>query len=82
MQAGCPVLASDDPALVEAAGGAALHLPPDDPSGWTKAMLRALDDREWAAQLQQRGERRAAELTWARSAEKTRAIYEQAIRRR
>lgn len=80
MQAGAPVIASDDEAIVEAAGGAALHLSPDDPAAWTQAILQALEDAQWAREMKRRGVARASELSWERCALRTRAVYEQAIR--
>ena len=80
MQAGTPVIATDDPAVREAASGAVCHASPGDCEGWTAAMRRAVSDADWAFGLQQSGLRRASELTWRRTAEATRAIYEQAIR--
>ncbi len=80
MQAGAPVIASREPALVEVAGGAAAHCDPSRPEEWTRAILRVLSDADWASELRSKGRRRAAELTWRRTAEKTRAVYERAIR--
>ncbi len=39
---GAPLLASTDPALVEASGGAATHLAPDDEAAWVEALKTAL----------------------------------------
>lgn len=39
---GTPVVATTHPALVEAAGGAATHLPADDPAAWTQALIERL----------------------------------------
>jgi glycosyltransferase involved in cell wall biosynthesis len=38
---GCPVVAGTDAALVEAAGGGAVHVDPDDRAGWRDAILAA-----------------------------------------
>lgn len=40
---GAPLVTSTDPALVEASGDAALHLPPDDPRAWVVAVSAALE---------------------------------------
>ena len=80
MQAGTPVLASNDPAVAEAAGGAALLLDARADQLWAAEVSRLLTDPEWASELRQKGKARAAQLTWERTAEHTRAIYERAIR--
>jgi alpha-1,3-rhamnosyl/mannosyltransferase len=59
MQRGCPVLAADATALPEVVGDAGLLLPPDDPSAWSQAMLRLIDDAEQRATLIAAGRIRA-----------------------
>jgi glycosyltransferase involved in cell wall biosynthesis len=44
-------------------------------------MRRVLTDPVLAADLRRRGPARAREFSWARSVEKTRAVYEQVGRR-
>ncbi len=79
MACGAPVIASKDAALVEVAGGAALHCGFDDSTQWAEAIRIVPDLRpEMAA----RGRARAAEFTWARTARLTHEVYEEAICRR
>lgn len=79
MACGAPVIASPDPALVEVAGGAALHCPLDDPGPWAQAIAAAQTNRR---ELAARGRTRAAEFTWAKTARLTHQIYREAICRR
>jgi glycosyltransferase involved in cell wall biosynthesis len=67
MAAGTPVVASARGALPEACGGAALLADPADPDGFANALLLAAGSgRE---RLEAAGRRRAAELTWERTAQ-------------
>lgn len=78
MQCGAMVIASNDPAIAEITGDAALHIPCEDVRGWIEAMRSALNEQnriEW----REMGLRRAARFTWERTAAGTRAVYEQAL---
>ncbi|HET9095366.1 MAG TPA: glycosyltransferase family 1 protein [Candidatus Baltobacteraceae bacterium] len=55
MACGAPVLASDASALPEAAGGAALLLPPQDVNAWSEALRRIAGDAQLRTQLRERG---------------------------
>ena len=82
MAAGAPVVAADRAALPEACGGAALLADPDDPDGFAAALLRAAGaERD---ELVAKGRRRAAALSWERTAEELDRRLEPllAIRRR
>lgn len=61
MSLGTPVLTSDDPALVEVAGGAALAVPLTDLVAGLRAVL---DDEPLRARLHRAGPLRAASYTW------------------
>ncbi len=78
MACGTPVVASDTPALVEVAGGAALHVPRD-----VRALARAMDDvladASLRADLRLRGLARAAQFSWDRTARETLAVYREAL---
>lgn len=77
MQCGCAVITSRDPALIEVAGGAALHVDSDRLAEAMEALL--VDDEE----LQRRRDlsiRRAAEFSWERTARLTREVYVEALR--
>jgi glycosyltransferase involved in cell wall biosynthesis len=76
MAAGLPVVTSDAPAVVEAAGGASLVVPRGDPQAWAAALVRVLTDARVTADLVPRGRRVAAESTWDRAADRTLALLE------
>jgi glycosyltransferase involved in cell wall biosynthesis len=64
MSRGCPVLASDIPALRETAGAGALLLPPLDASAWTEAIDRIAGDPELRKKLQAAGAATVAGYSW------------------
>lgn len=77
MACGTPVIASNDAALVEVAGGAATHCSATDIRAWAEAISAVRVRRgEWSG----RGIARAAEFTWARTAQHTREVYKEALR--
>ena len=78
MKCGVPVITSDRPPLVEAAGDAALTVGANDRAGLAAAMARVLSDRALADDLRARGSDRAADCTWARSADMMVIAYERA----
>lgn len=73
MQCGCPVITSRDPAVTEVSGGAALH------AGGAREIAAAMRgiaaNREQRGVLRARGLARAAQFSWQRTAETTRALY-------
>ncbi|GAB2489142.1 glycosyltransferase family 4 protein [Promicromonospora xylanilytica] len=75
MAVGRPVVASDLPALVEAVGGAGLHVGADDAEGWATSVGTLLEDAGRRAELVERGRVVAAERTWVRNAETYLGIY-------
>jgi glycosyltransferase involved in cell wall biosynthesis len=80
MAAGCPVIASNAPALVEVAAGAAIHCDASAPDQFAAAMDALVrDDGRLRASLRARGRARASELTWTRCAEGTLAVYAQLL---
>jgi glycosyltransferase involved in cell wall biosynthesis len=68
MACGCPVVTSTTAACPEVAGDAALLVDPDDLEGLASAMERVSFDAALAEELRQRGFRRAAAFSWAKSA--------------
>ena len=79
MACGVPVVCSNAASLPEAAGGAALLVPPDDPQALAKALERVLTDPDLAGRLRQQGLDRAGRLTWEKTARQTLAVYERAV---
>lgn len=68
MACGCPVLASDAPALVETCAGAALHFSHADTAGLASLITRVVNDPALRASLTERSLRRAAQLRWRTAA--------------
>jgi len=79
MACGVPCVASDDPALVEVAGGAALHAPRGDPAALAAALQRVLDDEGVRTDLSRSGLLRASRFTWQQSASEHLGVYREAL---
>jgi glycosyltransferase involved in cell wall biosynthesis len=75
---GTPCVVSDDPALVEVAGGAALHAPRGDAGALARQLRRVLEDSGLRDDLARRGPLRAAEFSWERSARAHLMAYREA----
>ena len=73
MQCGCPVITSHDPAVVEVAGGAALHA--ESALELADAMRSIAGNPRLRADLRKAGLNRAACFSWTGTARQTRAIY-------
>jgi alpha-1,3-rhamnosyl/mannosyltransferase len=76
MQCGCAVITSRDAALQEVGAGAAIAT--DDLYGAMKALLANSEER---GRRQQLSVRRAGEFSWSRTAQMTREVYADAVRR-
>jgi len=68
MMCGCPVIVSDQPALVEVTGTAALRCGMDDVDGLAHLMQKIYADFSLREQLKARGRERARQFTWERTA--------------
>ena len=77
---GAVSVASDDPALVEVAGGCALHFARGDADALAAALARALVDQDLRRELTRKGPERAAQFTWERMAAAHLAAYREAGR--
>jgi glycosyltransferase involved in cell wall biosynthesis len=75
LAAGVPVVASRDPALVEVAGGAAIHEDSEDTDGLARALASVLDDEGRREDLAARGKLRAQPFTWERTARGLARVY-------
>lgn len=71
MAAGAPVLTSAVSSLPEVVGDAAVLVDPLDVGAITDGLARLLSDAAYAQQLRAAGRARAAQFTWARTAEQT-----------
>ena len=78
MQCGACVITSRDPAIAEVAGGAAIRC---DPAELHEAMRSVMENPEWAQEWRRRALQRASEFSWARTARRTREVYDEAQRR-
>lgn len=76
MAAGTPCVATDASAIPEAAGEAALLVPPDDPDAMAEAIDRVLSAPSLAEALVERGRERVERFTWTRTAEDVLAVLE------
>ena len=81
MACGTPVLASNSGALPESLGDAAESLSPRDPDAWAQTIVALLGDTARRAELVRRGLAHSRAFTWARTAERTLAVYEEAATR-
>lgn len=79
MQCGACVITSRDPAITEVAGDAAIQA--GSQAELVRAMLDIAAHPQRAELWRQRGLRRAAEFSWRRTAQLTREVYEEALRR-
>jgi len=80
MACGTPVIASNDPALLEVCADAAVHAGATDVRGWKEALAAVLRDPERAGRMVEAGLRRAAGFTWEKTARETHAVYEEALK--
>ena len=85
MALGLPVVASDaggNPDLI-VSGDTGVLVPPLDPVAWARALGRVLDDGEFAGQIARRGRALVRrDFTLERAAERTEAVYREALARR
>ena len=79
MASGVPVITSNQSSLPEVAGDAALMIDPHNRDGIRDAMIRLLEDDAEARRLVALGFAQAARFTWRACAEKTLAVYRQAM---
>jgi len=75
MACGVPVACSNIAGLCEAVGDAALFFSATDPGSIAAGIERILQDEKLRSDLQSRGFRRAAELSWNAAAQKTMDLY-------
>ncbi len=76
MACGAPVVASDASSLPEIAAGAALLASVDKAAGHVEALDSLLSNENLRRDLQRRGEKRASEFTWDKSAGQLKNYFE------
>lgn len=79
MACGTPVICSDIPVLQEVAGGAAMHVSPDDVFAMADAMVSIVNDQPMRERLIRAGLARAAHFTWMDNARRTLALYKEVV---
>ncbi len=79
MACGTPVVASNRAALPELVGDAALLVDPESVEALAQAMGRILADKDLAADLGRRGLARSRQFSWRETAERTLAVYRDAV---
>jgi glycosyltransferase involved in cell wall biosynthesis len=79
MTAGVPVIAARAGSLPEIYGDAAEYCDPTEVESIAAALSRIAEDEELRSRLAAQGRRRAAEFSWARTAEQTLAVYRDAV---
>ncbi|MGH2735362.1 MAG: glycosyltransferase family 4 protein [Actinomycetota bacterium] len=79
MAHGCPVIASDATALPEVVGDAGYLVSPDNAEHWAHAMLALVSEDDRRQELSSAGRARAAQFTWARSADVLEDAYRHAL---
>ena len=79
MHRGVPVACSSTSAVPEVAGDAASYFAPESPREIAAAVTEILGDPARAAELADKGRKRAELFTWRRTAEQTLATFERAL---
>jgi glycosyltransferase involved in cell wall biosynthesis len=79
MACGVPTITTNSSSLPEAAGDAAILVPPDDSSALAEALARLLADDSLQVELAERGLRQAARFTWEDAATNTACVYAKAL---
>jgi glycosyltransferase involved in cell wall biosynthesis len=80
MACGTPVIVSDRSSLPEVVGDAGIIVPADSSDAWRQALEAVAGDADLAARMRSRGILRAAEFSWARSAELTWRAIDSAVK--
>ena len=81
MARGCPVLASDIPAVREVSGDGALLLPLGDEDAWAGAIRRVLADDGLRSDLRRRGGETVARYSWDEAARGVCRVFAAVLRR-
>ncbi|MDA0840372.1 MAG: glycosyltransferase family 1 protein [Planctomycetota bacterium] len=79
MACGTPVMTSEDPAILEATGDAALHAPATDAKAMRKILEKLLLNGGERRRLKEAGLNHAAKFTWKKSAERTVELYRKIV---
>jgi glycosyltransferase involved in cell wall biosynthesis len=75
MACGTPVIASNASSLPEIVGDTGMQVDPSNPSAWAEAIRAVATDASRRDEMSARGIARAAQFSWARTAQETLAAY-------
>lgn len=76
---GTPVVAAKTQALVEVADDAAFFVDPKDPKDISKGLQKVLGDEMLSKDLSKKGEKRAKNFSWDKTAKETRGVYKKVL---
>jgi len=76
---GVPTITTNASSLPEAAGDAALLVPPDDSAALADTLARLLNDPSLQTELAERGPKQAARFNWRDTARDTAGVYAKAL---
>ena len=76
MACGCPVVTSNLSSLPEVAGNACLLVDPYNMKDIASAILKVLDNDQFAASLTAKGRKQVHQFTWSKCALETKKVYE------
>jgi glycosyltransferase involved in cell wall biosynthesis len=78
MARGCPVVASDIPALREVSGEGAMLVPPEDGDAWTRAIREVVADEALREDLRRRGGELVKRYSWDATARRVCELFHEA----
>lgn len=81
MQCGAAVIASRDPAITELADGAAILVDAENRHAWVEAITSLFEKPEQIPILREKALARANEFSWNKTAQLTREVYGEALKR-
>lgn len=81
MACGCPVVTSNISSLPEVAGSAAILIDPHNVNDIKSAMLRIIEDEQFASSLVEKGLNQSKQFNWAKCAQETINVYEALLNR-
>jgi glycosyltransferase involved in cell wall biosynthesis len=79
---GCPAVLSNNTALPEVGGNAALYFDPENIDNLTMVLLKILGDPELRNKLKKEGIERAKLFSWEKTAKKTFEVYKKTIKQK
>ena len=82
MACNVPVVTTNTPCLSEIVGDAAITVDPDDERRMGGSMIATLIQEQLAQDLRQKGQKRAKEFTWEKTATQTLLVYVNALEKK